>query len=761
VNTRNPIPVKGWAILLLCGLTALGSGPDDSKATQKTDAPTAESVLRRTADYYKKIKSFAVDIDREQKMGPNSMKNSFVVVIERPNKLAIRSKGVGFGIDVVSDGKTLSMSVPAVKRYAESKAPASLSDTGGDPMLQGVLMGSLQGTMLLELSAADPYKAIMEGVKTSAYVGDEVLDGARTHHLKCTQDQFDWELWVAAGGDPLLRRVVVDMTKSIANTPAAAQFKGQKLELVQTFKSWKVDTALDVKTFTFEPPPGSQKAESLMGALTGGSGQASSSPLVGKPAPDINLTVLDKGEFRLKDHREKDIVILDFWATWCGPCVQELPLLTEVAESYKRKGVAFYAINLRETPDEIKKFQDDKKLKFTVAMDTDGAVGTAYGAEAIPMLVLVDKKGVIQSVHVGFNPSIKATLAKELDALLSGKNLAKEAADQAEAAVAKSEGLERVWSVGGPYASVSFDPLGRSIFAIQTRGRCDVLDLGGKTTGTFRMEAAEQGSTARIARQVGGANGFVAFRLWGPSVAALKADGTRLWQEEGGDGIDDVWVADLNGDGLDEVIVGYNGGTGLHIFSPDGKRLWKRTDLGNVWNVTAGDFDGDGKLEVLTTSATGKVHVFDAKDGTPMTTVHAGIYATRVRVATGRAKAPSKGDLLLVAGSDSQQQGEAAAAVGRDGKVLWTTKLPAAVARCQALAVSLDGTLAAFAFQGGRVCVVDVDSGRIVGQIGEQGFLPAIAWATSGGAGDNLLLVASQVAVSAFRVKPPAVAPRN
>ena len=654
MNTRNPVPVNGRAILLLCGITALGAGPDDSKANQKTDAPTAESVLRRTADYYKKIKTFAVDIEREQKMGPNSMKNSLVVVIERSNKLVIRSKGVGFGIDVVSDGKTLSLSVPAVKRYAESKAPASLS-----------------------------------------------------------------------------------------------------------FKGWKVESALDAKTFTFEPPPGSQKAETLMEVLTGGGRQAASSPLVGKPAPEINLTVLDQDDFRLKDHRDKNIVMLDFWATWCGPCVQELPLLTEVAESYKGKGVAFYAINLRETPDQIKKFQDDKKLKFTVAMDTDGAVGTAYGAEAIPTLVLVDKKGVIQSVHVGYNPSIKATLAKELDALLAGKDLAKEAADQAEAAVLKSEGLERVWTVDGPYASVAFDPLGRSIYATQARGRCDVLDLGGKTTRTFRMEAAEQGSTARIARQVGGTNGFVAFSLWGRSVAALKADGTKLWAEVGGDGIDDVWVADLNGDGLDEVIVGYNGGTGLHVFSPEGKRLWKRTDLGNVWNVTAGDLDGDGKLEVVTTSATGKVHVFDAKDGTPMTTIKAGIYATKVRVATGRAKAPLKGDLLLVAGSDSQHQCEAAAAVGGDGKVLWTTKLPAAVARCKALAVSLDGTLAAFAFQGGRVCVVDVDSGRIVGQIGEQGFLPAIAWATSGGTGDNLLLVASQVAVSGFRVKPPAVSTRK
>jgi thiol-disulfide isomerase/thioredoxin len=156
-------------------------------------------------------------------------------------------------------------------------------------------------------------------------------------------------------------------------------------------------------------------------------GQEEKSPLVGKPAPDINLPLAEKGKFQLKDHRDKDVVMIDFWATWCGPCVRELPVLTEVADKYKDKGVVFYAVNLRETPDEIKKFQEKKKLKFTAALDSEGTIGDAYKVEGIPMLVLVDKKGIVQSVHLGYNPSIKATLTKEIDALLAGKDLANEA----------------------------------------------------------------------------------------------------------------------------------------------------------------------------------------------------------------------------------------------------------------------------------------------------------------------------------------------
>ena len=751
MTTRKAHAARAWTVALSCGVAvALGAGADDAKPA----APAAEAVLRRTTDFYKKVKSFAVEVEQNQKFGPATKENALTVVIERPNKLAIHIKGDAFITDVVSDGKTLSVSIPAAKRYAQSKAPSSLSDMSVDEMTQGILMFALQGTLLCELTVADPEKLLMKLAKTSTYVGEEVLDGGKAHHLKYTQGQIEWEIWIAAEGDPLLRKVA---TKSVIDSPTK-QLKGQELEMVQTFKGWKVNTALDETTFAFRPPPGSQKADNLMEAMAPGGGREAPSPLVGKLAPHISLKLLEKGEFRLEDHREKGVVMLDFWATWCSPCVQDLPLLAEVAESYKGKGVAFVAVNQRETAEQIKKFQDDKKLKFTVALDSDGAVGTTYGADAIPLLVLVDRKGVVQSVHVGSDPAIKATLAKELDALLAGKDLAKEAADQAMADAPKDEGLGLVWSVSGSYMSVASDPKGRSIDAVQAQGRCDVLDIEGKTIRTFPIKVDGHGFTARITRQAGGSEGFLVFGHWGPSVAALRGDGTKIWEEVGGQGIDDAWAADLDGDGADEAIVGYNGGTGLHVFSSGGKRLWQRTEIGNVWNVTAGDLDGDGTLEVLSTSNQSKVHVFAAKDGKPLTTFDPGIFPTKVRVARGRAKPPSKGDLLLVAGSD--QQGEVLVALGGDGKALWTKKLPAGVAECQALAVSPDGKQAALGFQGGRACVVDIDRGRIVGQVAGQGFgAVSVAWAVRGDGAENLLLVAAGSSVNAFRVKPRAASP--
>jgi thiol-disulfide isomerase/thioredoxin len=758
---RKPALDRGRAILLLCGVAALG-GSGSAALAQANDpkagppgAPTAEAVLRRSADFYKNARSIAVEVERAQKIGALAVQVTYEVAFQRPNRFAVRTKGggPGPGIDVVCDGKKLFVSIPALKKYTEGDAPASIDALGGDMIVQS----AFQGMLISEICAADPYGKLMEGVKTATYAGLDELDGAKAHHLKFTQDQFDWETWVAAEGDPVIRRVVMDLTKAIANSPAAEQLKNQKLEMVQTFKDWRVDRGLDEKAFTFQPPEGAQKVKSFMEGIAGaGLGQAAPSPLLGKPAPDVSLKRLDGGEFRLKDYRDERVVVLDFWATWCGPCVQEMPILAEVAEAYKDKGVVFCAVNQQEKPEPVRKFLEEKKLKIPVALDAEGATGNAYQVAAIPTLVLIDKKGVVQSVHVGYDPEIKATLGKELDTVLAGKDLPREAPRDPKVAE-KAEGLEPAWTVSGPYTSLAAAPKGRSVYAVQRQGRCDVLDPDGNTARTFRLAGSQ--TLARAARLADGSEGLLGFDTWGQSLLASNGDGTKLWEESGGQGIDDVWAADLDGDGVDEVIVGYNGTTGLHVFSADGKRLWKRTDMGNVWHVTAGDLDGDGKPEVVTTSAQGKVHVFAPADGQPLRTLDAGLYANMVRTAPGGSIPASKGDVVLVVGSGTS--GESMAALGGDVKTQWTLKLPSDARHCDSLAVSPDGAWAAAGLRGGRVCVVDVAGGRVVAQVAGQGTTPMVAWTTRGDEKAPLLLVATGREVNAFRVKPVAAAPEN
>ncbi|HQU43089.1 MAG: hypothetical protein B7Z73_08680 [Planctomycetia bacterium 21-64-5] len=150
--------------------------------------------------------------------------------------------------------------------------------------------------------------------------------------------------------------------------------------------------------------------------------QPERSPLVGKPAPDVEQELLDGSHFSLKQQKDKKVVILDFWATWCGPCVREMPLVAKVADKYRDKDVALYCVDQGEDAETVRAFLDEKELDVTVSLDSQNEAGSAYGVEGIPTLVLIDKAGVVRSVHLGYRPDIAEKLKEELDAILAGKD---------------------------------------------------------------------------------------------------------------------------------------------------------------------------------------------------------------------------------------------------------------------------------------------------------------------------------------------------
>ena len=87
-----------------------------------------------------------------------------------------------------------------------------------------------------------------------------------------------------------------------------------------------------------------------------------------------------------------------------------VPVISEIAEKYKAKGVVLYGINEREQPDEIKDFLKKKRWNLKVALDTRSETGEAYGVDGIPQTVLIDKAGVVQAIHAGFSPDTEQEL---------------------------------------------------------------------------------------------------------------------------------------------------------------------------------------------------------------------------------------------------------------------------------------------------------------------------------------------------------------
>ena len=205
-----------------------------------------------------------------------------------------------------------------------------------------------------------------------------------------------------------------------------------------------------------------------------------------------------------------------------------------------------------------------------------------------------------------------------------------------------------------------------------------------------------------------------------------------------------MWAADLNGDGLDEVIIGYNGGTGLHVLDSKGKLLWKNTDLGNVWHVTAGNVDGDALPEVISTSAEGEVHIFDGT-GKHLRDLDPGIYGNMVRTC------PSGGDdkafdLIVVGGKGDDK--EELVALDSEGNKRWSLAVATNVA--SAAGCRTKPWIAA-AVADGTVHIIDATSGTEIAHAAAQGKQAEVAWLTPA-EGDPLVVVATGRELNAYGI---------
>ncbi|MBN1564932.1 MAG: TlpA family protein disulfide reductase, partial [Anaerolineae bacterium] len=126
-------------------------------------------------------------------------------------------------------------------------------------------------------------------------------------------------------------------------------------------------------------------------------------PLLDQPAPDVTLTDLNGAPIRLRDYAG-EIVFLNFWATWCAPCKEEMPALQALHDEHGADGMRVIAIT---NPDEgqsedmIRAFVTDYDLTFTVALSSDAALYAQFGVAQIPMTVIIDRSGIVRVRHVG------------------------------------------------------------------------------------------------------------------------------------------------------------------------------------------------------------------------------------------------------------------------------------------------------------------------------------------------------------------------
>jgi len=118
------------------------------------------------------------------------------------------------------------------------------------------------------------------------------------------------------------------------------------------------------------------------------------------PAPNFTLEDLNGRKVGLKGLKGK-VIFLNFWATWCAPCVQEMPTMEKLHKTFGQKGLTVLAVNYREDAKEVKKFFSKYKLTFIALLDLDGKVSERYRTWGLPVTVIINKRGEIVAKVIG------------------------------------------------------------------------------------------------------------------------------------------------------------------------------------------------------------------------------------------------------------------------------------------------------------------------------------------------------------------------
>ncbi len=381
-------------------------------------AQDAAQLLQRVAASYKGLTEYHFEMDSESGLttdwSQSWMRAHVMLVVAPGNRVRFDSVDQLGRYVVVSDGKTMWRAIGDTHEY--SRTPL----TG--PVLEMTGGGSEGRIALRRLKfVVEQYWNVVDNLQSAQVLRQEKLDvdGA---DVACTVVRADYTAPRAAEGERSVTRTYwIDPSRNLfvqeESLTTGSLMAGRPYEYSESrrrlrFTKIAIGEPAPGALFTYTPPANYREVDTLEGVMQ--RRRQESIGLRGKSAPDFTAQTLDGKPVTLSALRGKP-VLLDFWATWCSPCVEQMPALAALYREAKEQGLVLIGVDEDETPEKALAFVREKQYSWPNIYDhKDGAVKARYDVFGIPTLVLIDKDGTVAWYQTGSGPETDETVRAAL-----------------------------------------------------------------------------------------------------------------------------------------------------------------------------------------------------------------------------------------------------------------------------------------------------------------------------------------------------------
>lgn len=375
-----------------------------------TDAQekSGKEILRKAVEYASSLGSFTTDFEilfEAQVDGQvENVATDYTVAQRRPGIASIHMDNPSMELFLYTSPTGTTRYLPELNQYIAETQIAPVADLFRSAS-NNITLPAM--AIFAELVKDAPLASTLSGVTPIKLLGQEDVNDISCDRIKFSYADFSCEVWISQGSRPLIQRITPDLA------PMKEGFIKQGIN-IESFEvqlnvlHWQPNY-VDDATLVYTPGDDAE----LVAQFYRPTPPSPAMELIGKEAPSLNLKQLDGKSFDVASKKGKEIVVLDFWATWCGPCRMGMPILSRVTKEFESKGVRLYAVNLQEGPDEINPFLKNTDLDLTVVLDTEGELANTYLAESIPQMVIIGRDGIVKKVHIGITPTYEEDLRSE------------------------------------------------------------------------------------------------------------------------------------------------------------------------------------------------------------------------------------------------------------------------------------------------------------------------------------------------------------